>query len=655
MKRFGAIAALVLILGIFFGVNILAGAGLRQVQVDLTQDKLFTLSEGSRKIAGGLKLPIRMTMYYSAAASDGLPQIKAYQARVRELLEEFARASGGKITLEVVDPEPFTDAEDRAVEAGLTALPVGGPSAAGLYLGLVATNDTDGQEVIPFFDPQGEQFLEYEVSRKIYALTGPKKHTIGLISMLPLQGGFEIDPRTRQPSPTKTWNILSLLNEFFEVKQLGPNITEIPAGVEALMVVHPKNLPPAVLFAIDQFVLGGGRAMVFVDPYSEADTPPPEMMQNQLQALMAPRGSDMPDLLASWGVKLTQEKFAADLDKGMGVIVGRGQEPVTFVAWLGLDKDTIDAKDPVTGSLTTVTMGTAGILEKVDGTALTVTPLFTSSEQSQEMGLDKIRFRPDPKELLTSFVSGGKKLMLAARITGPAKTAFPNGRPAPEPGPNGETPPPPADAPAPLAQSKGDIGVIVVADTDLLSDRFWTQEQTLGPISLGVRKTADNGDFVVQAMDNLTGSKELQGMRARGKFSRPFVLVEKIQKAAEARYRSEEAALQNKLQETQTRLDELQKQRAGGDAAGGGGLILTPEQQAEVERFKKEWSDTRKELRALRVNMRKDIEGLGTKLKWANIGLVPAVVTLAALTLGAYRSGRRGSKERPRTDAEKRG
>lgn len=641
MKRFGAIAALVLILGIFFGVNILAGTGLRPVQVDLTQDKLYTLSEGSKKIAKELKGPIKLTLYYTAEASDGLPQIKAYETRVREMLEEYARASGGKITLEVVDPEPFTDAEDKAVQAGLTSVPVGGPGAASLYFGLVATNDTDGQEVIPFFDPQGEQFLEYDVSRKIFALTDVKKHTIGLISRLPLQGGYEMDPRTQQPTPTKTWNILSLVQEFFDVKQLGPEITEIPAGTDALMVVHPKELPKSVLFAIDQYVLGGGRALVFVDPYSEADTPPPEMMQNQMQALMAPRGSDMPELLASWGLKLDQEKFAADLDKGMSVVVGRGQEPVTFVAWMGLDKDCIDPTDAVTGQLATVTMGTSGVLTKVDGTSMTVTPLITTTEQAEEMGLEKIRFRPDPKELLSSFVSGGKKLMLAARVSGTAKTAFPGGRPAPEPTPDGKEPPaPPANAPSPLTESKGSIDVIVVADTDMLSDRFWTDEQRIGPVSLGVRKTADNGDFVVQALDNLSGSKDLVGMRARGKFSRPFVLVEKIQKAAEVKYQSEQAALEAKLQETQSRIDELQKQRPG--AESGGGMILTAEQQAEVEKFRKEWADTRKELRALKANMRKDIEGLGTRLKWANIGLVPAVVTLAALTLGAYRTGRRG-------------
>jgi ABC-type uncharacterized transport system involved in gliding motility auxiliary subunit len=652
MKRFGAIAALVLILGIFFGVNILAGAGLRPVQVDLTQDRLYTLSEGSRKIAGELKGPIRLTLYYTAEASDGLPQIKAYAARVREMLEEYARASAGKITLEVVDPEPFTDAEDKAVQAGLTSVPVGGPGAASLYFGLVATNDTDGQEVIPFFDPQGEQFLEYDVSRKIFALTDVKKHTVGLISMLPMLEAYTIDPRTQQPTPRQIWNIMSLVKEFFEVQQLGPDITEVPKGIDVLMVVHPKDLPKSVQFAIDQYVLGGGRALVFVDPYSEADTPPPEMMQNQLQAMMAPRASDMPELLAAWGLKMEQEKFAADLDKGMSVVVGRGQEPVTFVAWLGLDKDEIDRTDAVTGQLATMTFGTAGILKKIDGTSMQVTPLVTTSEQSQEMDLSKIRFQPQPKELLSSFVSGGQKLMLAARVSGVAKTAFPGGRPAPEPGPDGTPPAPPADAPPPLTESTGPIDVIVVADTDVISDRFWTENQQLGPISLGVRKTADNGDFVVQALDNLSGSKDLVGMRARGKFSRPFELVEKIQKAAEVKYQAEQAALESKLQEAQSRIDELQKERPGSESAGG--LILTPEQQAEVEKFRTQWSDTRKELRALRANMRKDIESLGTRLKWANIGLVPAVVTLAALTLGAYRTGRR-RHDGPRTNAEKRG
>jgi ABC-type uncharacterized transport system involved in gliding motility auxiliary subunit len=642
MKRFGAIAALVLILAIFFGVNILAVAGLRPVQLDLTEDKLYTLSEGSRKIARELESPIRLTMYYTPRATDGLPPVKAYAARVRKLLEGFARESKGKITLEVIDPEPFTEAEDRAVAAGLSGAPVAGQT---LYFGLVATNDTDGQKVIPFFDPQGEQFLEYEVSKTIYSLTDPDKPSIGLISMLPLQGGFEIDPATRQPRPTRTWNILQLMQEFFDVQQLGPDITAIPEGIDALMVVHPKDMPKGVLFAIDQYILGGGRALVFVDPYCEVDVPPGGF-QDQMQALMAPRASDMPELFSAWGISLEQERFAADLQRGMSVVTGRGSEPVTFLAWLGLTGDSIDQADAVTGQLITITMGTAGILKPVEGATTTITPIFTTSEQSQEMGLERVRFRPDPGELLASFVPGNKRLTLGARISGPVKTAFPGGRPDPEPapelGPDGAPPPEAEPADPILTESAGPIDVIVIADTDMLSDRFWTQEQTLGPISLGVRKTADNGDLVVQALDNLSGSKDLISMRARGKFSRPFELVEQIQKAAEVDYRAQEAALQATLEETQARLDELQRERPGEEQ---GGLILSPEQKAEVERFNETLFETRKELRAVRANMTKDIESLGTRLKWVNIGLIPAVVTLAAVAMGIYRSGRRGVRQ----------
>jgi ABC-type uncharacterized transport system involved in gliding motility auxiliary subunit len=644
MKRLGSIAALALVLAAFFAVNILAAAAMRPVRVDLTQDKLYTLSEGSRKIARGLPGPVKLTLYFSTAASDGIPQIKSYAARVRELLEGYARESGGKITLEVVDPEPFTEAEDRAVGAGLAAMPTGGAGAPTLYFGLVATNDTDGQKIIPFFDPGGEQFLEYEVSRVIYALSNPAKHTIGVISMLPLEGGMEMDPRSGQPMPGRPWQLLGLLREFFEVTMLGPDITEVPAGTDALLVIHPKNIPAGVRYAIDQFVLGGGRAMVFVDPYCEADTPPGGF-QDQMQMLMAPRASDMPDLFAAWGVKLAQEQLAGDLDRGMSVMVARGAEPVTYVAWLGLEKDDLDPGDAVTGQLGAITMGVAGILQKADGATTQFTPLISTSEQSMALGLEKIRFRPDPKELLAGFVSGNTNLTLAARITGPAKTAFPGGRPAPEPGPDGSIAEPPGEPAAPLTESKGDINVIVVADADMLTDRFWIEEQTVGPISLGFRKTADNGDFVVQALDNLSGSSDLISMRARGRFSRPFSLVEKIQKNAEVQYQAEQSALQARLQETESRLSELQRQRPEGEEAGGGGVILSPEQQAELERFRKEMVDTRKELRAVQANMRKDIEALGTKLKWANIGLVPAAVTLAAISMGVYRAGRRSRKD----------
>lgn len=622
---------------LFLAVNILSGQTLRGARVDLTDANLYTLSQGSKNIARLPQEPVRLTLYYSESLAPQAPMFQSYGNRVKEVLREFARSSGGKVLLNVVNPEPFSDAEDQAVAAGLVGVPVG-RAGERFYFGLQGVSATDKRETIPFFDPQKEQFLEYDVSRLIYLLSDAKKTVVGLMSWLPMEGS---QPSPFQQQPTPAWQIVTQMKELFEVRTLPTNTTKIPDDVKVLMVVHPKNVTEFTNYAIDQFVLRGGRVLLFVDPQCDADVPPGV---NPFQAMSIPKNSDLPVLFDAWGIELVDGKVAGDRTHAVRVNVG-GQnrpEPVDYVVFMNLPKERLDGGDPVTGQLNGITMGIPGILRAKDGATTTLTPLVTTSDNAAELDLSAVSSFPDPKKLLAEWTSGGKPLTLAARITGNVKTAFPSGKP-----------PPPADAsqkPAdydeavatPLTESKEPINVVVIADCDMLTDRFWVQEQRLfGQVSLGFMKIADNGDLVTAALDNLGGSSDLANLRARGRFNRPFDKVNQLQQAAEQQYAAKEQELRNRLTETEQKLAELQQARGDGQS---GAVLITPEQQKEIDNFRAQMVETRRELRGVQHQLRKDIEGLGTSLKFINIGLVPILVGLAALGLAAVRSSRSRGK-----------
>jgi ABC-type uncharacterized transport system involved in gliding motility auxiliary subunit len=637
---------LVLAIALFFAVNILGNAALSRARVDLTEGKLYTLSDGSRSIAQKLDEPVTLTLYVSDSLISETPQIKSHVQRVKETLQEYGRAGGGKLKVVFVDPQPFSAEEDLAVQDGLAGVPVNAKGDRA-YFGLVGTNGTGDKQVIPFFDPSKESFLEHDLTKQIYLLSNPKKKTIGLMAGLPMEGS-DGGP-FQQGARTPAWQIVEQMKEVFDVKHVATDATEIPAGVAALLIVHPKNLSDPTLYAIDQYVLKGGRAMVFVDPLCDADIPPGLNQQQMMQQMMQmPRNSDLKKLFDAWGVELTPDKVAADRKSALRVSVG-GQgrpEPVDYLVWMGLgqDKDNLDKSDPVTGQIQTINMATAGALKKKDGALTTVTPLIQTSTDSMLVDKQLVQFIPDPKKLLAEFKPGGQNLMLAARISGKVKTAFPSGKPAPAPSKPGEAPKPEEkkDDAAPVSESTSDINVVVVADCDMLTDRFWVTEEKFGQFSLGWRKIADNGEFVIGALDNLSVSSDLMSVRARGRFARPFDKVKEIQKDAEQRFLSKEQELQKRLQETEQKISELQRKRPdAAGAQGGGGIILTAEQQQEIEKFRQDQVATRKELREVKHQLNQDIERLGTRLKFANMGLMPLMVGVAAVGLGMYRVNRR--------------
>ena len=633
-----AIAALAAALVLFFAVNIVAGRTLTNVRTDLTEGKLYTLSKGSKGIAASLQEPIKLTLYLTQKSANDVAPVKAYSQRVKELLTEYARTSGGKVKLTITDPEPFSDQEDQAVAAGIAGLATGRGEDR-LYFGLVATNAVDRTEVIPFFDPAKEEFLEYDVAKLISQLSDKPRKTIGLMSWLPVQG-MEQNPMT-QGRGTPPWQIYKRLQDTFDVKPVATNAKEISPEIKTLVVVHPKNMSEPTQYAIDQFVLRGGRVLLFVDPHCESDVPPG---MNQFQAMQVPKNSDVPKLMGAWGVELEPGKIAADMNAALQVPVGQGnrQETAPYVVFLELTKErsVISSTDPVTGQLERIIVGAAGVLRKKDGATTEVQPLLTTTVKGSMIESSLISFVPDPKKLLAEYKPGDKALWLAVRITGKSKSAFPDGPPKTDPSVEGDKNAPPATPLPHVAEAAESIGVIVAADCDMLSDQFWIRESRLGNLLLGYNEVSDNGAFTTGAVDNLSGSSDLMGLRARGKFARPFTRIQDLEREAQQRYHATEEELKRKLTETEQKINALQKQRPDAKNAK---LVMTPEQQREIDDFKQTMVKTRRDLRVVKFDLDKDTRSLQSRLMALNIGLMPAIIAVFALALAGYRASRRAA------------
>ena len=624
----GVLLAVVL----FFAINILGGVGLRNVRIDLTQNKLFTLSDGSRNLLRGIQEPVQLKFFYSKSLSSEAPQIALYGDRVRELIEQYASLSNGKVRLEVIDPEPFSDAEDRAVQAGLESAEVGGRK---FFFGLVGTNSIDTQETITFFQPDREQFLEYDLTKLVYALTTPKKPLVGVISSMPLEfgpGGMMAAMRGQ----SQPYAIMAQLRQFFDVKSLDGPQEKIPDEIGVLTLIHPKNLSQGTIYAIDQFVMRGGRVIAMVDPYSETSAAAPDMM-GRPQMPGADQSSVLPELFKSWGVTMDKDVFVADLALAQRV-QANPRTVVDYVAWLAVPAANMTKDDLVTGQLNTLNIASAGALKKAEGATTTFTPLVTSSDKAMLVPVEKIQGPPDPQGLLEAFKASGERYTIAARISGPMKTAFPDGPPPAPPAEKKEGDKPDEKKAEPAAQMKETAKpgtVIVIADTDMIDERFWARQQNVFGQTVLV-PIAGNADLLVNAIDNLMGSNDLISLRSRGRSQRPFDRIEDMRKAAGQEFTAREKALRNELTETEKKISELQSK----NPAGGNALISAEEQQA-IEGFRQQLVKTRQELRAVQRDLTKDISRLEAQVKFVNIGLIPILVGLFAVAMTLARRNRR--------------
>ncbi len=618
--------ALALLAVLFIGFIILSNYGLRGLRADLTENRLYTLAPGTRNILAGLDEPINLYLYFSRAAGERAPRLKTYGDRVRELLEEMAARSKGKIHLQTIDPAPFSADEDRAAEFGLQAIPTG-TAGETFYFGLAGTNSTDGREAINLFNPEQEEFLEYDVAKLVVELARPKKPVIGVLTTLPM--GSDFNPMTGQARDP--WAVMSQLEQLFTVRTPSTDVASIDADVDVLMVVHPKALSQGTLFAIDQFVLRGGRALIFVDPQSEAD-PVGQQHGNPYAAMGANRSSTLEPLFKTWGIEFDSRQAIGDLQHAL-MLGGRTGEPQRHIAFLGLDRSNLNAKDVITAALDNLNVATAGGFKLAKDSALTLEPLVQTSELAGPLPVERLAMAFEPASLRDGFQPTGQRYVMAARLSGKLKTAFPDGKPA------AEAPAVPlGDEPAVLKESAEPVNIVLVADTDLLTDMMWVQRDSF----FGQRFAqafANNGDLVLNALDNLTGNSDLISIRGRASFVRPFERVEELRRQAEDRFRSKERELEEELRTTEQKLTALQTSRNDQSS-----LILSPEQEQELNRFQEQKVRIRKDLREVRHGLDRDIERLGTVLNVINIALVPLLLSILALVAVAWRRRRAASR-----------
>lgn len=606
-----------LILAILFVlVNMVSGNLFKSSRVDLTEDKLYTLSSGTLNILKDIQEPVTLHYFFSDQASQEIPQLRTYANRVRELLQEYAQLSNGKITLHVIDPISYSEEEDQAAEFGLQGVPTG-PGGNTIYFGLAGSNSVGESKLIPFFQPNKEQFLEYDVTKLIYTLINTKKPVVGLMSKVPMFSSFDIETqKIRDP-----WAITTQLQQLFDVKNIDFTETEFDEDLELLMLVHPKDLSKKTLYAIDQYVMNGGNLIVYVDPYAEADVPP--VNPNSPIEASGVRSSNLNLLFDAWGIDYSPALVVGDRKYALTVDVGNGQQERHY-AILGLDKEAFQEDDVTTSSLDLITVAMAGSVKPKEGADVTFEPLIHSSNEAVHFESSKFRFLPKVSSLSENFTPTEEEYVIAGRFQMQPDSAFPEG--APEGATVSETH---------VAKAADTVNVIVVTDVDMLTDRMWVNVQDF----LGQKITdawASNGDFAVNAVDNLLGSSDLISVRGRATATKPFTRVEQLRREADDQFRTQEQLLQNKLRGAEQKIAQLQSQRDDQSST-----ILSPEQSAEIQRFQAEKLQVRKELRKVRHELDKNIQSLGSWLKAINIGLVPIILTILALALSAIRIKKR--------------
>ncbi len=609
---------------LFIAVNIIAQTVFSAARVDVTDGSIYTLSEETIPIFQDIKEPIIVRVYYSQALAEASPRHGVYFQRIRDLLAQYSALSGGMLQVQYFDPEPFSDVEDRAVGFGLQAVPLGDIGEVG-YFGLAATNSTDDQEVIPFFNLEREAFIEYDLTKLVYTLSNPDQPKIGLITSLPVDGGMTPGMGGMGGTPTPPWQIMDQMRDFFEVERLDAEIDAVPEDVDVLVLAQPDPLSDAATYAIDQWALRGGPVMVFADPNLESGNNP------QGQMAGGPDMTNLKKLLAAWGVSLEDDVIAGDIRAAVRVNTAMGGRPVIsdYPAWMNLQADALNADDAITGDLKNVTLATAGVLSPVEESGLDIRPLIETSTDSQKIAADKVVGLPDVVELFREFEPSGERLMLAARIGGTAQTAFPDGAPESE---TANTEDEEADDLAPhITESTEPVQVVVVSDADILADRFWVQESNFFGQRLMV-PTADNAAFLINALENLTGSPALSNLRGRGQVSRPFTVVEDLRLEAEQNFRAKETELLGRLDTLQEQINAIEVRQDG-----QGEALISEDDQGAIRSYRAEILATRQELRDVQRSLREDIDQLEGTLKFLNIAGVPIVFGILMIVVAMWR------------------
>lgn len=628
-KQLLSTAGLILAVTLFLSFNIVTNSNLKSARIDLTEDNLYTLSDGTLNIIDSLQSPITLRFYYSDQVAQELPSLKSYAQRVQELLEEYQRESGDMIELIVINPKPFSDNEQRAKQYGLQGVPIEGEPDP-LYFGLAGSNLLDGVESISFFQPEKEDVLEYDLTKLIYKLSSADRKSVAVMSPLEIDGE-NFDPLKGEVASSdgvKPWAFMAQLRQMFHVSVLPQDIRRIPSSIDVLIVIHPKEFSEATLYAIDQYVLAGGKLISFVDPYAESDIPEKDP-DNPMAAMVYSRSSNMPELFKTWGFERASADVVADRKTAIKVDFGAqtNNQPIDYVLWQAIPADQLNSEQAITSQLKKVELATTGYFKEIEGATTQITALISSSNEAMLVDKRVVQFRNNPMALLTKYQAGTLSYPIVIRVNGAVKSSYPDG----VAGDDGSL----KKSSRHLNESKQDIDVIAIADVDMLQDRFWVQLQDFYGQQIAYN-TSNNIDFLINAIDDMTGSNGLISVRSRSGFSRPFDRVLALQREAEKRYRTQERELQKTLTETKQRIARMQVERSG-----SGDSLYNQQQEKEIADFRVVVNKTQQKLREVQGNLRKDIDELDTTLKFFNIGLVPILIALLAVVSGWMRIRKR--------------
>jgi len=635
MKKKGLETSLYSIVGvvalfvIVVAINLIAARG--KTRIDLTAERAYTLSKGTRNILAKLDTPVQIRLYVSQNENKIPVPLKTYAQRVEDILGEYRQASKGLIEIQRLDPTPDSDAEDSAKLDGIEPQQLG--EGDPIYLGLSVTM-LDKKEAIGFLTPDRERLLEFDLSRAISRVTANDKPVVGVMSPLQYAGSSPMMARMGRGPQTNPWVFYAELQRDFTVKSIEPTAESIPDDVKVLVVIHPKGITDGTQFAIDQFVLRGGKLLAFLDPQAALDAQAGGPMGGG-------SSSNMDKLLKAWGLDFDATKVVADT-----TYLGRtrqGRAP----AVLALTENALNKDDIITAQADNLLLAFSGAIAGKAADGLTQTVLIKSSTDSQLV--EGMAAQMGGEQVLKDFKASGVEYALAVRLTGKFKTAFPEGKPKAaeakpdEPKPDDKKPEDKKDDKV-LKESTGEGAVVLVGDSDFIQDQLTVQE-IQNPFAGGQRMvvpTNGNLAFVQGAVEQLSGDDNLIAVRSRASRERPFTVVRKMQADAEANYRNKIKELETSLTDAQSKLNDLQ--RSKGDQASGQKFILSPEQQAEIANFRKKEGDVKQQLKLERKKLRTDIDSLETRTKWLNIAAMPVAVSIVGVGLALARRNRRAAR-----------
>ena len=620
------LGSVVLLLICLVAVNVMAS--FIPLRFDLTEERLYTISDGSRKILESLQEPVRINFYYSRNNAELPPNFKTYAQRVQELLEEYAAISNGQLILEISDPKPDTEEEEWAQKYGIKSITL--PSGNTVYFGAVVSM-LDQEMLLPYFDQRRQEFLEYDITQAIQKVSSTSTSKVGLLSAINLQGGRSMIPG--QP-PAQKWVFQSELEKSVAVENLPLSTEEIPDDISLLIVLHPRGFSPRLQYALDQYVLRGGRLVVLLDPNARADMTSPENQFGQQPQL----ASDLPELLKSWGVDYDSTKVVGD--RLQATQVNTGQGVMSFPMWMTFRTQSLDQEHPITAQLENLLFVEAGSFKKAAESKTEFTALISLSEQSGLIDAFQLRFSA-PDQLSREMKVDDSAKAVMAITAGNFSSAFPNGQPAKEKkDAQAQAAADESEAATPLKhthlnESTERNSILLFSDVDFLSDQFSVQKLNFLGQSI-IQPTNDNLNLMLNAAEHLSGNEALMSIRSRGRFSRPFTRLLDMQKQAQLLHQTEEKQLLSQLEEVQQRLNSLL------DSAGNKGqqeVILPPEVQEEIQQFREEERQARRKLRDVRKILRQDIERLGQVLLLLNMLLVPLIVGIIGVFV--YRTRQR--------------